>query len=235
MSAQALPSLRAGLLGVFAKVPEPGRVKTRLVPALGERGAVELAWAFLHDTLETVKGCRRGETVLLISPDAAPLRLFATAGAAAPHVLDQGSGDLGVRLERFFTHALARHPWAIALGTDSPGMPASKLDEAIDALETSSAQAVFGPALDGGYYLLGVKAIAPRMLGDVRWSTSAALIDSERALARAGLSSCRISAWFDVDEPHDLVRLTELLQRREVTAPQTALVLETLKRRETLA
>ena len=235
MSAQALPSLRAGLLGVFAKLPEPGRVKTRLVPALGERAAAELAWAFLHDTLETVKGCRRAEAVLLISPDAAPLPLLTALGNAPPRLLDQGSGDLGVRLERFFARALTQHPWAIALGTDSPGMPPSKLDEAIDALETCRAEAVFGPALDGGYYLLGVKKLAPQMLAGVRWSTSTALVDSERALARAGVSSCRISAWFDVDEPADLVRLTELLERRAVTAPHTAHVLETLKHKDTPA
>ncbi|MBI2391217.1 MAG: DUF2064 domain-containing protein [Deltaproteobacteria bacterium] len=163
---------------IFAKEPVPGRVKTRLAAAIGDRAAARLAQAFLDDT---------------IAPVRSPGLTF------------------------------ARSPWAIALGADSPGLPATHVRAAIEALQTH--EAVIGPARDGGYYLLGLTRVRRDLLAGVAWSTPRARADTALRLIERGYRTATLRSWFDVDELHDLDRVRALLRRGVVRAEATARVL----------
>jgi glycosyltransferase A (GT-A) superfamily protein (DUF2064 family) len=102
-------------------------------------------------------------------------------------------------------------------------VPAARLAEAAAALGTGVADLVLGPAEDGGYYLIGLRAPAPRLFSGVAWGTSRVLAET---LARAGtLRSRLLPACFDVDEPDDLARLASVLARGDVHHPRTAALL----------
>lgn len=211
---------RSGVICVFAKVPRLGHVKTRLARTLGDEKAMALAEAFLEDTVAPL---RELAVQVIVAFDHDPPERWRAAPVRTCH---QGEGSLGERLERVLGRALDEHGWAIALGADSPGLPPHLLRRAIDALDRRDApEAVVGPCRDGGYYLLGVRAMPGGALAGVRWSTSHALDDTERALARVGVEAARLDIWFDVDEHEDLEHLKELLASGAIHAPATARVL----------
>lgn len=185
---------------VFAKPPRPGEVKTRLIPALGPEGAAELAAAFLADVTEALA------PVLVAGPEL------------------QEEGDLGARLERVLAPRLP----AIAVGTDSPGLPRRFLDEARAALD--EVDAVLGPTPDGGFYLLGLRRCPPGLLAELPWSSPDTLAATLRRLAGHGLTSRLLPPFFDVDVPRDLGRLRAWLDATGA-APRTRALLEGVRPR----
>lgn len=205
---------------VFAKPPRPGVAKTRLAPALGSKGAAALATALFEDTWSRVSSLRWARPVLVTpEPDAAE---WGTARAACRW--PQGEGDLGERLARAFARALAgKAAGAIAVGTDSPGVPAALLEAARDALERSDA--VLGPCDDGGFYLLALRRCPPGLLEDLPWSADSTFGRTRERLLERGLSVEILPGWFDVDVPADLVRLQQRIERGAVRAPATSRLL----------
>src|SRR5271154_5202135 len=113
---------------VFAKAPVPGRVKTRLVPAVGVEGAARLARALLEDTLEALLSSGRAAPVLAVD------EVEAFRGRGLP-LVEQGTGDLGERLERVLGRGLTRARAVVAVGSDTPGFPPPLLEECFSALE----------------------------------------------------------------------------------------------------
>jgi rSAM/selenodomain-associated transferase 1 len=139
---------------VFAKAPVAGRAKTRLIPALGAEGAAALAARLLDHTMRQAADAGLNALELCVAPDAAHPRL---QGAAARHgaVLTlQGEGDLGARMQRALSRRLALHERVLLIGTDAPSLDARVLRAAAAALDGHDA--VFVPALDGGYALVGL-------------------------------------------------------------------------------
>lgn len=190
---------------IFAKPPVAGLVKTRL--ALPGRAA-ELARAFLIDTHAAVKNLGWATPIVASTGDL-PGELLA---ALAPTVWPQGDGDLGARLERVLRRALARGPAAIAIGADSPHLPANRYEAARAALDCHDA--VIGPSDDGGFYLLGLRRCPEGLLADVPWSSPNTFVAAIGKLRAHGLSVTTLAPWFDVDRPGDLDRLrTELAAR----------------------
>ena len=200
---------------VFAKAARPGAVKTRLAPALGDEGAARLAKAFREDTLA---GLRRSAGVRPI--------LAATERETEEGVetWPQGSGDLGARLSRILRRALASSPAAVAIGSDTPGLPPRLLERAREALLTSDA--VLGPCEDGGFYLIGVRKLPRGLLSGLPWSTGETFEKTLARLRERGMATVVLPPWFDVDRPEDLERLRGLLSRRVISAPATARFLE---------
>ena len=208
-----------GCICVFAKPPRPGTVKTRLTSVLGDEGAAALARAFLLDTWSTVTRVSGVDVVLAATEVDAP----EWPSLDVAEVWPQGAGTLGDRLERVLRRALHAHPFAIAIGTDIPGLPLSRLDDACEALRT--ADAVLGPADDGGFYLIGVSTCPHGLLDTVPWSASDTCA---RALERFGhhhLTTTVIDPWFDVDEPADLDALRRRIRDGTIHAPETARIL----------
>ena len=203
-------------LCIFAKEPIAGNVKTRLAATIGADAAARLASAFLADTITVVQTL--GVEMVIA---------WSGSVESAPHgteVWSQGEGDLGKRLETIFARALVRSPWAIALGADSPGVPETNLRAALEVLKTHDA--VIGPALDGGYYLLGVSRCEPALLEGIAWSTSTTYAQTVERLVAHGYRVGFVDAWFDVDDADDLLRLDRLLRDGTVTAHETARALD---------
>ena len=201
-----------GTLVVFVKAPRAGRVKTRLGADIGMGAAAALFRIMTKRAiLEAEKSGVR--VVLAVDPVAAlegwgsvwPAHLPRMAqwqGVLGPDVL--GTGDLGARMGRFFA-GLPRGPVAI-IGADAPGLRARHLRAAFDALR--GADAVFGPAADGGYWLIGLarRRPAPDLFRSVRWSTRYALADT-RASLPDGFSVAMLETLRDVDGAGDLAAL----------------------------
>lgn len=208
-----------GCLCVFAKRPSPGTVKTRLASVLGDDGAAALARAFLLDTWSTATRMSGVDVVLAATcveaPEWRPLR--------AAEVWPQGAGTLGARLERVLRRALQTHPFAIAIGTDLPGLPLSRLDDAREALRT--ADAVVGPADDGGFYLIGVSVCPHGLLDTVPWSAFNTCARTLERLGQHRLTTTVIKPWFDVDEPADLDALRRRISSGAIHAPETERIL----------
>ncbi len=208
---------------VFFKPPIAGQVKTRLIPAVGTEGAAALAEAFFRDTWKSVQALGWAVPVLastdVLGPEILP--------QPDTHVWLQGAGDLGSRIERILRRALMQAPMAMALGADSPGLPASFLERAHDALE--SADAVLGPCEDGGFYLLGVRECPPGLLAGIPWSQSTTFARTLERLNERGLKSVVLDSWYDVDRSEDLGRLWSQLANGAISAPHTAQVLSGLR------
>jgi rSAM/selenodomain-associated transferase 1 len=190
------------VLGVFAKWPRPGLVKTRLAAVLGPDRAAQIADAFLRDTLDrlaaVVPATRR---VIAFAPDDAKAH-FADLVGGRFALRPQGDGDLGARIKPFLSAELAvGADTVVIVGTDSPTLPVSLVEAAFCELER--ADIVLGPATDGGYYLLGCARRVPPVFDGVSWGTSYVLAETLARLPadfRVGV----LPPWYDVDTPDDL-------------------------------
>ncbi len=183
----------------MVKQPVGGRVKTRLARQAGLVRAVNFYRRGTMAVLARVGRDPRWQTLLAVSPDTA------VGCAAWPlHLtrIGQGQGDLGQRMQHIFDR-LPPGP-VIIVGSDIPGITADRVAAAFRLL--ANHDAVFGPASDGGYWLVGLKRRPriPRAFSDVRWSTADTLADSKANLA--GLRIARATLLDDVDEVADLDR-----------------------------
>jgi uncharacterized protein len=153
---------------VFARAPRLGTVKRRLARGIGDRLALRFHCATLVALLRDLLGCRRFDVVLAVTPDRARFEL-----PVRVRRIPQGHGDLGRRM----TRALRRYRRVALMGCDIPDAGAADVRAAFRGLGT--ADAVFGPAADGGYWLI---ALGPRrpgnLFGKTRWSTEHALADT---------------------------------------------------------
>ena len=201
------------MICIFAKPPVAGQVKTRLAAALGPERAADLARAFLDDTIAAVTALSWTQAALATT-EPVPTRL---------PVLLQGEGDLGARIERVLRAALQRAAFAIAIGADAPALPGRLLEAARAAL--ADADAVIGPADDGGFYLLGLRACPEGLLSDLPWSSSDTYTRTLERLRSRGLRVEVLERWFDVDRVEDLDRLRDALRNGEIDAPRTARLL----------
>ena len=189
---------------VMAKAPVAGFAKTRLIPALGAEGAAALA-ARLLDAAVT-QAAAFGAVDLCCAPDARHPAFQRLANTQGTVLSEQGDGDLGARMARAFERHLAQHSAALMIGTDAPSIDAAMLQQASDAL--SDADAVFIPALDGGYALIGLRRPAPALFGGMAWSTATVMADTRERLRAAGLHHIELPAVADIDEPADLQHLS---------------------------
>jgi rSAM/selenodomain-associated transferase 1 len=198
-------SLSADLI-VFAKAPVAGLVKTRLIPALGAEGAAALAHRLLEHAVATAMAAGFDAVELCAAPDAEHPAFGLLAARHAGLALGvQGEGDLGARMHRALTRRLARRGRVLLIGTDAPALDAAMLRAAAVALD--SHDAVFVPALDGGYALVGLVRPAPGLFMDMTWSTAQVMAQTRARARAAGLRWAELPAVADIDEPADLSNL----------------------------
>jgi rSAM/selenodomain-associated transferase 1 len=195
---------------VFAKAPRPGQAKTRLIPTLGAQGAARLAERLLHATVEQAVRAGIGPVVLCVAPDRDHAAFSAALQAGPVTIVDQGEGDLGQRMARAFERVLAEQPQALLIGTDAPGLDAAYLRQAAQAL--AAADAVFGPAADGGYTLVGLKRPVPELFAAMSWSQPRVMADTRERLTAQQLHHVELPLLHDIDEPADLVHLPESMR-----------------------
>lgn len=212
-------------VAIFAKPPVSGGVKTRLIPVLGDSGAAQLATAFLADALSLVRALSWAKLVIATTGPFPSL----DHDLAGVTFWEQGSGDLGARIERIIVRGLDSGDRAvIALGADSPGLRLDALERAREALQTH--EAVLGPSHDGGYYLIGLRQCPWGLLDDIPWSVPETFEVTQSRLLSAGLSLAIGDPSFDIDTPEDLARLEDQLRRGAIRAPATAETLRALGR-----
>ncbi len=191
---------------VFAKAPVAGRVKTRLIPALGADGAAALALEMLERTVE--EALATGLPVELCGePDASEWHEVEPGLALTA----QGEGGLGERLARAAERWLREEP-VLLIGADCPELDRSLLRAAADALEEHDA--LIHPATDGGYVLLGLRRFDPSIFEGIDWSTAAVAEQTMARIEALGWSLHVGEMLRDVDEPDDLLPLP--LGEREV-------------------
>ncbi len=196
---------------VMVKAPVPGMVKTRLVPPLSAEAAAALAAAFVQDA---VRNARPIADVLIAYAPIDGKTLLKTLLPESLHWTTQRGDNLGERMGAAMTDAAASgFSPLVVLGTDSPTLPPACIAEAIQTLQSGTADVVFGPTEDGGYYLVGARQPQPGLFDGVAWSTEAALTQTAANAARLNLRCHLLPAWHDVDTGEDLVRL-----RRELEA-----------------
>lgn len=180
---------------LFTRYPEPGKAKTRLIPALGKEGA-----ARLHRTLteRTIAAVRAAGLALEVRTTGAPVAGF-TDWLGPLVIVDQGDGDLGQRLMR------AGPPYpTIFIGADAPDLTPVLLRDAADAL--TQARAAIGPAEDGGYWLLGLREAVTGVFEDVDWGTDRVFAQTMTRLGDAGIAPVLLPELADCDRPEDLAR-----------------------------
>lgn len=188
---------------VMAKAPVAGFAKTRLIPALGAEGAAALAARLLDAAV--AQAAAFGAVDLCCAPDATHPAFQRRTNTHGIVLSNQGEGDLGARMARAFERHLALHGAALMIGTDAPAIDAAMLQRASDALR--DADAVFIPALDGGYALIGLRRPAPTLFTGMAWSTSTVMVHTRERLRAAGLRHIELPAVADIDEPADLRHL----------------------------
>lgn len=191
---------------VMAKAPIAGYAKTRLIPALGATGAAALAERLLEHALQQALAAALGPVTLCAAPDATHPVFQRLAQADGVALTAQGEGDLGQRMHRAFVAALQPPiDRALMIGTDAPGLDAEMMRRAAAAL--ASNDAVFVPALDGGYALVGLRRPSSVLFEAVAWSTPEVMAQTRARLAAAGLRAVELPPLADIDEPADLVHL----------------------------
>lgn len=190
---------------VFAKAPIAGQAKTRLIPALGAARAAALHERLVRHTLATV--CAADYPVeLWCSPDTRH-SFFSAARVSWPLSLhNQSGGDLGARMAQAFEDALTRAQYVILTGSDCPGMTTRDLQQAVTAL-ADGADAVVGPARDGGYWLIGLRRAQPRLFEGMAWGRATVLADTLARLREMNQHWCLLPERTDIDRPEDLAAL----------------------------
>jgi hypothetical protein len=222
-------------VAIMAKRPRAREVKTRLSPPLSPDAAARLYRCFLLDKIEQVRALRDAQPVLAYVPADAQAE-FAALAPDFTLVAQQGP-DLGARLRTSLATLLARgHRGALAIDSDTPTLPTSLLQRAVDVMADPTVDVVLGPTEDGGYYLIGMRAVRDELFAGIAWSTPRVMAETLRRAAAARLRTVRLAPWFDVDTPDDLRRLQASLgDLRDAAPAHTVKFLTALGRRLTPA
>ncbi len=198
------------VIQVFAKAPEAGKVKTRLIPALGEDGAARLQQRLIHRTLEQAVAASAGRVELWCAPDVEHPFFRECRERYHLDLRQQRGGDLGLRMQQTLEEGLARNLLPILVGTDCPALVGRDFQQAATWLR-HKADAVFCPVEDGGYVLIGLSRPAPFLFENVPWSTQQVMEEARRRLAERKLKWRELPLRFDLDRPEDLRRAGDWL------------------------
>jgi hypothetical protein len=181
------------LLVVMAKAPEMGKVKTRLAKTLGDEQTLSI-YEFLLST--TINAAKNSDI---------PTRVYWTTrpNDHSGEIFLQVEGDLGEKMKAVFEDSFAAFSPVIMIGTDCPDVNPDILQQAVDTL--NEVDCVFGPASDGGYYLIGMKHFYPSLLKNISWSTDRVLEQSLKICTNEGIIYRLLETLTDIDEEKDWI------------------------------
>lgn len=216
------------LLILFAKAPEPGEVKTRMVPFLTEEAASQLQRAFFLDTLQLTDSLLIQRAIACLPSSDHPF--FLQCGKERPLLLlNQTGADLGERMKNALAWGFSKgYQKVLLLGGDLPTLPAEFIKEGIDRLDSSDV--VIGPSIDGGYYLIGGRSPIPVLFEGIAWGTNTVLTTTLQKVAQQQLICHLLPFWYDIDRPEDLTFLKAHLAVMKgegmITAKETRQMIE---------
>lgn len=200
----APPEARARI-AVFAKAPEPGRVKTRLAPLLGLEGAAALHAGLVRRALCVATRSGVGPVELWCAPDESHPFFERCASQFALTRHRQVGADLGERMRNAFEHGLAAGDAVVLIGSDCAALEPADLREAAAALATRDT--AIAPAEDGGYVLVAAARMLPPIFEGIPWGTAAVMGLTRARLAEARVAWRELATRWDVDRPEDYARL----------------------------
>lgn len=193
---------------LYLKYPERGHVKRRLASHFGEDLVTELYKNFVLDSLITLGGCDAHLKLCFYPPEKE--QQFAKWIGNSYTYWPQRGHDLGERMKNSFFDAWHEgYLYAVITGSDIPDLPHSFVDDAFLKLQKNDV--VIGPALDGGYYLIGFRrnTFFPGVFDGMSWGTETVCEKTLNKLESEGLLVATLPRWFDIDTPEDLRRLCE--------------------------
>lgn len=220
-------------LGLMAKAPLEGEVKTRLVPPLTAREAAALNICFLRDMAANIDSIEAASGLVVYTP-AGSEAAFDGIFPDRFSFLAQRGAHLGERLCNATDDLLRQGYGAVCLiNSDSPTLPRSIMVRAIESLAADGDRVVLGAAEDGGYYLIGLKHAHRNLFNEIAWSTSDVLARTKQRAAEIDLPVELLPPWYDVDDGGTLARLCEELLftsplNGAYPAPHTRAFLETI-------
>lgn len=189
---------------IFTRYPEPGKTKTRLIPALGAEGAAHLQRQMTEHTISQVKELQMSSAmsfeIRFVGGDLQQMQQW--LGSELIYQ-PQGEGDLGSRMARSFVNAFeSGAERVVTIGTDCPGVNAQILAKAFEQLHHS--HLVLGPAVDGGYYLIGLQRSVPELFSNIDWGTARVLQQTIDIAQQLNISVGYLPPLADIDRPEDL-------------------------------
>ncbi|MGM3309368.1 TIGR04282 family arsenosugar biosynthesis glycosyltransferase [Anabaena sp. WFMT] len=189
---------------IFTRYPEPGKTKTRMIPALGDVGAANLQRQMTEYTIKQVKELQKTSAVTVeVRFAGGNLQLMQDWLGLDLIYNSQGEGDLGERMARSLADAFdKRAEYVIIIGTDCPGVNSQILATAFEQLK--SFELVLGPAIDGGYYLIGLQQPIPELFFQIEWGTAQVCQQTIEIAEKLNLYSVYLPTLADVDRPEDL-------------------------------
>lgn len=197
-----MAALRNARTVIFAKAPLRGKVKTRLIPALGEAGAAQLAYKMLVDTVAEAVAAELAIPELCTDPHPMEPEWQPFLPQAHLRFTAQGDGDLGERMARVAKRTILLGEKALLIGTDCPALDRHRLRAAALALQEHDA--FLHPTLDGGYALLGLSRFDPSLFSDIEWSSGEVAATTIARIEALGWSLKIGETLRDIDEPADL-------------------------------
>ncbi|WP_372965276.1 TIGR04282 family arsenosugar biosynthesis glycosyltransferase [Marinobacter sp.] len=205
---------------IMAKEPQPGRAKTRLIPALGEHGAATLADRLLHLALHHALTANLGPVELCVTPDPAARYWQALPRAGQCKISAQVEGDLGARMAAAAQNGLNCSGPVLIIGTDCPDLTARQLSVMARSLQTHDC--CLCPVTDGGYALIGLRQFSEDLFNDIPWSTGQVAPVTRARIKTLGWSCYESELLSDVDEPGDLAQLASNHPELAAIVQQTA-------------
>ena len=187
---------------VFAKAPQAGLAKTRLIPALGSRGAASLARDMLERTLDSALRARSGPVGLCVAPDIAAPPWHEVSLPAGVAITSQGGGDLGERMARAAARGIEGGDAVLLIGTDCLEIRPRLLRAAAVAL--NRAGTLIHPTVDGGYAILGLTRYHPDLFTEIAWGGKTVADETVARVIRLGWPLAIGATLHDIDEPADL-------------------------------
>jgi rSAM/selenodomain-associated transferase 1 len=198
------PEILPQHLVVFTRFPEPGITKTRLIPFLGAEGAANLQRQMTEHTITQIKDLQISNISVEICFAGGDISLMQAWLGDEFIYQPQGDGDLGERMMRSLTRAFNHNAVkVIIIGTDCPDIDTDILTSAFTNLDTSDL--VLGPAVDGGYYLIGLRYPYPELFVNINWGTSRVFQQTIDIARKLNLSVTQLIYLTDIDHPEDLV------------------------------
>ena len=198
--------MNEGTLIIFARAPIPGQTKTRLIPRLGDKQAVELHQRLVLHTLETATRARLCPVELWCSPSTDHPFFQACSRQFDITLHTQHGTDLGERMAHAIDNAMQHGRYVILIGTDCPSLTVSTLKQAGDTLKQGM-DAVIAPARDGGYVLIGVKRSSPDLFDAITWGSDSVMQTTRDRLKELGWQWRELAEHQDIDRPEDLEHL----------------------------
>lgn len=194
---------------IFTRYPEPGKTKTRLIPALGAEGAANIGRKMTEHTLNQVKELQSLRLIAIAVYFAGGnTELMQQWLGANLRYQCQGEGDLGSRMALAFANAFEEGSKSVVIiGTDCPSLKPNLMEDAFKTL--SQHDLVLGAAQDGGYYLIGLRRFIPELFTGINWGTSSVLQQTVTIGKQLDLAIAYLPTLADVDRPEDLLVLDQ--------------------------